>query len=117
MSEDRHESGNAPLMQEPVRCEVCDWPLAKTMEEGCVPGNCSYRPHKGTAEYFRIKKRREELAKPGEAERNRESAARAAIRDARLLLETALVLLEDDEAKARPSTAHPDSATSASPAT
>ena len=26
------------------RCQVCGWPLAATMEEGCVPGNCSMRP-------------------------------------------------------------------------
>lgn len=25
------------------RCEVCGWPLAETMELGCVPGNCSQR--------------------------------------------------------------------------
>lgn len=32
------------------RCPICHWPLAKTTAEGCVPGNCSYRPHgKGAA--------------------------------------------------------------------
>lgn len=25
------------------RCPKCGWPLAKTMEEGCVEGNCSQR--------------------------------------------------------------------------
>lgn len=25
------------------RCETCGWPLAKSREEGCVPGDCSYR--------------------------------------------------------------------------
>ncbi len=25
------------------RCEVCHWPLADSVENGCVPGNCSYR--------------------------------------------------------------------------
>jgi sulfur relay (sulfurtransferase) complex TusBCD TusD component (DsrE family) len=26
------------------RCACCGWPLAKSANEGCVPGNCSYRP-------------------------------------------------------------------------
>jgi hypothetical protein len=29
----------------PDRCPVCHWTLAKTAADGCVPGNCSYRPH------------------------------------------------------------------------
>jgi hypothetical protein len=49
-------------MSEP-RCEVCDWPLAATAAEGCVPGNCSYRPQDGE-ERARILRRREELAAP-----------------------------------------------------
>jgi len=43
------------------RCLICDFPLASAIEDGCVPGNCSYRPPKGTAEYQRIQRRREEL--------------------------------------------------------
>lgn len=26
------------------RCVICDWPLKERMEDGCIPGNCSYRP-------------------------------------------------------------------------
>jgi hypothetical protein len=26
------------------RCRVCGWPLKATIQEGCVPGNCSQRP-------------------------------------------------------------------------
>lgn len=26
------------------RCEVCGWPLASSLELGCVAGNCSQRP-------------------------------------------------------------------------
>ena len=26
------------------RCKICNWPLAKSVEEGCVEGNCSMRP-------------------------------------------------------------------------
>jgi hypothetical protein len=26
------------------RCRVCAWPIAKSIEEGCVVGNCSMRP-------------------------------------------------------------------------
>ena len=45
------------------RCEVCDWPLAKSMEEGRVPGNCSCRPEPFTDEYRRIEGRRRAIAK------------------------------------------------------
>ncbi len=44
------------------RCEVCGWTLAENEHEGCVPGNCSYRPE-GHDELQRIRKRRAELAK------------------------------------------------------
>jgi len=44
-----------------VRCEVCDWPLKESIEDGCVAGNCAYRPDKGSPEYHRIQKRRREL--------------------------------------------------------
>ena len=27
------------------RCPVCNWPMKEKMEDGCIPGNCSYRPH------------------------------------------------------------------------
>lgn len=27
-----------------MRCRICGWPLAKTRDEGCVPGDCSMRP-------------------------------------------------------------------------
>lgn len=32
---------------QPLRCPTCSWPLAATKEEGCVPGNCSYRGPRG----------------------------------------------------------------------
>lgn len=44
-----------------TRCPVCDWPMAATVQEGCVPGNCSYRPDEGSAEWRRIKARRAAL--------------------------------------------------------
>jgi len=28
-----------------VRCEWCGWPLAKSLDEGCVLISCSQRPH------------------------------------------------------------------------
>jgi hypothetical protein len=43
-----------PAMTAPdvARCTVCRWPLAESMEQGCVPGNCSYRPRtKGTPDH------------------------------------------------------------------
>lgn len=33
----------APIDTEP-RCAICGWPLAESVEEGCVIGNCSQRP-------------------------------------------------------------------------
>ncbi len=27
-----------------LRCDVCGWPLATNVTDGCVPGNCSQRP-------------------------------------------------------------------------
>jgi hypothetical protein len=43
------------------RCAVCDWPLAKNASDGCVAGNCSYRPPEGTDEFRRVEKRRRAL--------------------------------------------------------
>jgi len=32
-------------MPDPIeRCPVCNWPMAASLAEGCVPGNCSQRP-------------------------------------------------------------------------
>jgi hypothetical protein len=38
---DRRPMTDSP---EPERCEVCGWPLADSVANGCVPGNCSMRP-------------------------------------------------------------------------
>ena len=47
---------------EPVaRCEVCDWPLRERKEDGCVKGNCSFRPDVGSDDHKRLQKRRAEL--------------------------------------------------------
>jgi hypothetical protein len=32
------------------RCQVCGWTLARDMEKGCIPGNCSYRPDEPQAQ-------------------------------------------------------------------
>ena len=58
-------SGRLILTEDKNRCEVCGWPLAASASEGCVPGNCSYRPPEGTDEYRRIQQRREALKKSG----------------------------------------------------
>lgn len=50
------------LLVRPGRCPVCEWPLAENREQGCVPDNCSYRPEQGSAEYWRIHRRRAALA-------------------------------------------------------
>ena len=42
------------------RCPICDWPMAKSPEEGCVPGDCSYRPDpmRSPDEYARVQRNR-----------------------------------------------------------
>lgn len=45
-----------------ARCEICGWPLAASIDEGCIPGNCSYRPESGSDEWYRIQRQREKLA-------------------------------------------------------
>lgn len=50
-----------PGSAKPARCEICGWPLEDSIEKGCVPGNCSYRPDPGSEEYARIQRNRERL--------------------------------------------------------
>ncbi len=45
----------------PARCKICGWTLAATVREGCVEGNCSYRPD-DPAERKRISARRALIA-------------------------------------------------------
>ena len=45
----------------PERCPICGWPMAKIAAEGCIPGNCSYRPESGSPEWYRIQKHKEIL--------------------------------------------------------
>jgi hypothetical protein len=52
------------------RCPICDWPFAIRAEQGCVEGNCSYRPTFGTQEYYRIESRKDQLKR----ERQNETA-------------------------------------------
>lgn len=69
------------------RCQVCSWPLAESVEAGCVPGNCSYRPEQGTAEHRRIRARRESIA----AGRDPDADESVAVVDE--LVETALEMI------------------------
>jgi len=34
------------------RCAICGWPLAATISEGCVRGNCSMRPFPKAEQYY-----------------------------------------------------------------
>lgn len=43
------------------RCPICDWPLHERQEDGCVEGNCSYRPQEGSPEHCRIQQRRDAI--------------------------------------------------------
>lgn len=44
------------------RCPICDWPMAEVRDDGCVDGDCSYRPREWSEEWFRITARRAKLA-------------------------------------------------------
>lgn len=48
---------SAPPRDREDRCRRCGWPLAKSIREGCVPGNCSYRPEEGSEEWKRMRDR------------------------------------------------------------
>lgn len=50
------------------RCIICGWPLADRVEDGCVAGNCSYRPASGTAEEMRIRQRHAQLLADAQGE-------------------------------------------------
>jgi len=43
------------------RCMVCGWPLAKSREQGCVQGDCSFRPQYGDERYSDWRQRTEIL--------------------------------------------------------
>jgi predicted HAD superfamily Cof-like phosphohydrolase len=47
------------------RCDRCNWPLAATVEDGCVPGNCSQRPLPPT-QAERTAERRRQLRAQGD---------------------------------------------------
>jgi hypothetical protein len=42
------------------RCPICSWPLAVSAKNGCVIGNCSYKPERGTEEYARVERNRQQ---------------------------------------------------------
>jgi len=44
------------------RCGVCGWTLAESRDNGCVAGDCSYRPEEGSDEWCRIRRKRDEIA-------------------------------------------------------
>lgn len=46
---------------ETERCPFCDWPMALKPKDGCVPGNCSFRPREGSPEWKHIQERRAAL--------------------------------------------------------
>ena len=43
MTEEWIKLAAAEYLVGPNRCPICGWMLAKTVEEGCVIGNCSQR--------------------------------------------------------------------------
>lgn len=40
---------------ETARCTRCNWPLVASARDGCVPGNCSYRPAVAEREDARLR--------------------------------------------------------------
>lgn len=51
------------------RCQICYWPMATRIEDGCVPGSCAHRPavgtSEGTEEAYRSRQRRKGLTPSG----------------------------------------------------
>lgn len=45
------------------RCAICAWPLAESVDKGCVRGNCSYRTGGGTAPQHHYAPERAEIEK------------------------------------------------------
>lgn len=41
------------------RCRICGWTLAADRANGCVDGDCSYRPTQSSDEWHKIVRRRE----------------------------------------------------------
>lgn len=67
---------------DPTRCYVCGWPLAASRKQGCVAGDCSYRPLQGTPEHDRIKDRlRAQMSAPSAAPSHALVEAADAMRD------------------------------------
>lgn len=48
------------------RCLVCGWPLVSKQEDGCIPGDCSYRPQE-PAEQAKIDARRQQILRVRDA--------------------------------------------------
>lgn len=44
------------------RCPICDWPMAETRDDGCVDGDCAYRPREGSPEWHEVQRRKRDLA-------------------------------------------------------
>lgn len=57
-------------MKPTERCKICDWPLAESREQGCVEGDCSYRPNTFSPEWYRIQKRRTQIAQTAKGVKN-----------------------------------------------
>ena len=43
------------------RCFICGWTMAERMEDGCVPGNCSFRPRDHSQDMERVRARQATL--------------------------------------------------------
>jgi hypothetical protein len=52
---------DSPMVADSPRCPICDWPMVEDAKDGCVPGNCAYRPPAGSNECRRIQARRRTL--------------------------------------------------------
>lgn len=57
------------------RCQVCGWPLSASPDQGCVPGNCCYRPGDHSDEWPRLKRQRKWVNAKAALRRQDEPAA------------------------------------------
>ena len=57
------------------RCPICDWPMAETRDDGCIEGDCAYRPREGSPEWHEVQRRRQIIANMLDPNKERRDAA------------------------------------------
>lgn len=96
----------SPAVDEPERCDRCGWPLKERIEDGCVRDNCSQRPLQplrtiySAAEYYSMRKRRDELRSENARLKEVGTAAITGLTEALSAANTELARLKEELATA-----------------